>query len=112
MIKILKLLCFFQFTFLVIAGVDFYVSSNIDTIVKVFISSMLIVDGLLYIVCMFVLRANSSYVRIMFSTFVLVNGLLTFADEVGVWDIVILTINIFILRLYYHIHKDKKDEIT
>lgn len=109
MIKTLKLLCFFQFAFLVYAGVDFYIDSHIDTVARIFISSMLVFDGLLYIICIFVLKIHSSFVKIVFSTFILVNILFTFTDEFGLWDIIILLINIVILRLYFIIHKFTKN---
>lgn len=105
MIKLFRFLLLFQMIFLVLAGIDFYISSDIESIVKILISSMLIIDGILYFISMFLLKIKSMYISLLFSFFIIVNILFTFADEVGLWDYIILLANIFILCIFYYIKK-------
>lgn len=100
-IKILKLLLIFQFVFLVIAGLDFYLNADIDFIAKVVIASLLIIDGLLYLMMIHILKFKVKSIEIFFTSFVLINIVLTFTDEVGLWDYIILLINIVILITYF-----------
>ena len=108
--KILNLLLLFQFVFLVIGGSDFYMNSDIESVMRVLIATLMIIDGLLYLTSIFIIKIKSVSIDIIFTAFIISNILLTFTDEVGLWDYIILVANIIILSIYFIFKRVVKTE--
>ena len=106
--KILSIAIVFQCIFLIIAGIDFYTQSTIPFVPKLMMSLLLVLDGFIYLVSLFIKKQFRLY-KLFFTLFILVNIGLTFTDEVGVWDYIILGLNIIILVIYHIISGHKSD---
>lgn len=92
--------------FLIFAGISFYIESTTSFFPKLITFILLLVDGVAYFVFVLLKHDARSY-AIIFTGFIFANIALTFTDQMGLWDYLILVLNIFILLLYYAIYIKK-----
>jgi hypothetical protein len=98
------LLHVFLFVFLMVAGVGFLISNDVETLPRLIIGFLLICDAFIYLL-VFSQILNKKRYLIFFVLFLLINIILTLTDEVGVWDYIVLAYNLLLMIHYIFVLK-------